>query len=486
MEEVVEMIKRMKNKRIQRNLNNRGVTLVEVIVSLLIIMIVFIPLLGSFVTSAKTNAAAKTQMYANTLSENVMEAIKVLGIEGTAKQFYSPVTEFALSSGADLSYEEDLTGGYGASVTTDLEGVKHFISTRGTSPYTYLMKNASEGTTTYDVKITFSSEPYTSTATPSPEPTGTITPAPTGIATDLPNDYQFADMSAFNAKSTALINPKSIATDYDYLAKSYFIQLHESYYYDMWVAECEAVEQANAPIWDAYDAACEEALAAGNPLPPAPETTPIPTQMPTLDESAINARINKTTTIELTKVTVDLEGHTKYCINSNVNYQFDNLLSSGGTVEGICAAPTTATLSRNYAGYCDDVQYDELSSVFLMYTPFTSATDLSKEKIKIDNQITEDMDIYLVIQAETGTIFSSDLNVELNGYSNKLHLFSQARMNFTGTPASSSNATDLASRLLKDIGSDSARIYEVVVAVYESGSNFTNQLTSISSTIINE
>lgn len=459
---------------------NQGISLIEVIISLLILMIIFVPLLSSFLSSAKVTVSARNRMYASSLADNVMEAVKTLGIEGTALQIYGDSSDFLLGKGTALTYSEDLSGGVSSSVKTDGTGNKFFDSSRKTKPYAYQLEGVQEGTGTYDVKITFSSASYTS-----PETSPSVTPAP--AAEVLPNDYKYADLSAFNSVSTALIDPRSSGTDYDYLAKAYFKQLHESYYYDEWVNACAVVNSANDVIYRAYEQACDEAIAAGNPTPAPPSVTPTPTPKATLNDTALNDRITKTTTVEVTKITDGLSGVQRYNMNSHVTYTFNNIFNNGGTPEGVCADPSNNLLTRNYAGYCDNVQSIQLESIFFMYTPFISVSDLTQEKIKVVNQTADALNIYLVVQAPAGSAFPSHLKVELSGTPNTLNLSSQAILDVSGTSqASTSNFTEPSDRLLKELSPNKGRIYTVTVNVYESGSGFSKLLQTLKSTVISE
>ena len=472
--------------KIHNKHKNQGMTLVEVIISLLIIMIVFVPLIGSFVTASKVSQMAKNNLYASELADNLMETVKVLGIEGVAYQFYTTPSNFSIAQA--VAYSEELTDGLTSSVKLDASSNQYFDSIRGTMPYVYKMTGVRAGTGTYDVSITFSSASYTTTATPSvtPAPTGTPTP-PLPPTESLPNDYKYADLCAFNSQATALINPKSSGTDYDYLAKTYFKQLHESYYYDEWVAACELVNNANDVIYRAYEEAYDRAIAEGGTLPPLPVVTPLPTPKPTLNDIALNDRIIRTTTLELSKVTDSLTGTQKYKLNSYINYSFNNILNNGGVIEGICSDPSNLFLSRNYAGYCDDVLSTTLKNVFFMYTPYGSVSDLRNEKVVINNLVAENFNIYLVLQAPETATFSSQLPVVLSGTSNTLNLFSQATLDVSGTSwASTSNSAIEKDRLLKEISSDKGRIYDVTIQIYESGSAFTKLIQKLSSTIISE
>lgn len=468
--------------RIHNKNKDQGMTLIEVIISLLIIMIVFVPLLASFATAGKANQIAKKNLYASELANNVMETVKVLGIEGVALQFYTTPSNFSIAQVSD--FREDLTEGLTSSVKLDANGIQYFDSSRGTMPYVYQMTGVRQGTGSYDVSITFSSASYTTSATP----IVTVTPSVTPVLTPaLPNDYKYADLSAFNSQATALINPKSSGTDYDYLVKTYFKQLHESYYYDEWVNACEIVNNANDVIYRAYEQEYDEAIAAGRPTPTVPQVTPMPTPKATLNDSALNERITRNTAIEISKVTDSLSGNEKYNLNSYITYSFNNILNNGGAIEGVCTDPSSSVLTRNYAGYCDDVLSTDLKNVFFMYTPYGSVSDLSNEKVVINNLVPENFNIYLVVQAPETATFTAHLPVVLSGRSNTLNLYSQATLDVSGSSwASTSNSAIEKDRLLKELSAQKGRIYNITIHIYESGGHFTEPIQSLSSTIISE
>lgn len=56
--------------------NNKGFSLLELLVSITILAVVMIPMLHSFITSARANAKAKKVMEATTVAQNIMEEIK--------------------------------------------------------------------------------------------------------------------------------------------------------------------------------------------------------------------------------------------------------------------------------------------------------------------------------------------------------------------------------------------------------------------------
>lgn len=54
-------------------LNNEGFSLVELLIAIVILSIIVVPLLHSFVTSARTNAKSRNTMHATAIAEDVME-----------------------------------------------------------------------------------------------------------------------------------------------------------------------------------------------------------------------------------------------------------------------------------------------------------------------------------------------------------------------------------------------------------------------------
>lgn len=79
----------MNKKNHLQGKQNKGFTLVEVLIAMTILAIIVVPLLHAFVTSSRTNAKAKQLMKATTLAQNVMEELKANSIEEIARQFNS-------------------------------------------------------------------------------------------------------------------------------------------------------------------------------------------------------------------------------------------------------------------------------------------------------------------------------------------------------------------------------------------------------------
>lgn len=77
---------------------NKGFTLVEVLIAITILAIIVVPLLRAFVVSSQTNAKAKQLMKATTLAQNVMEELKANSLEEVARQFNGYQSSNSISS----------------------------------------------------------------------------------------------------------------------------------------------------------------------------------------------------------------------------------------------------------------------------------------------------------------------------------------------------------------------------------------------------
>lgn len=71
----------------EKQLNNGGFSLVELLIAIVILAIIVVPLLHSFVTSARTSAKARNTMHATAIAEDVMEDFEAYSIEEMAKQY---------------------------------------------------------------------------------------------------------------------------------------------------------------------------------------------------------------------------------------------------------------------------------------------------------------------------------------------------------------------------------------------------------------
>lgn len=189
--------------------DNKGFSLIELMVAIIILALVVTPLLHSFMTVMRTNAKSRRLLRTTTVAENVMEGLSGLSIETIAQQFHlkdepdpddidpdttSPYDEsefiFLNMAGDDFDYGEvvpkqDLSivnpsdptvigalGPYSSSVSTNVNSINtvlHQFKERDLSvndihnqKYYFYMKNVKEDRQTYDVRITLDASVYRS------------------------------------------------------------------------------------------------------------------------------------------------------------------------------------------------------------------------------------------------------------------------------------------------------------------------------------
>ena len=68
----------------RKQLNNEGFSLVELLIAIVILSIIVVPLLHSFVTSARTNAKSRSTMHATAIAEDIMEMFEAHSLEEMA------------------------------------------------------------------------------------------------------------------------------------------------------------------------------------------------------------------------------------------------------------------------------------------------------------------------------------------------------------------------------------------------------------------
>lgn len=168
--------------------NNRGETLVEVIVAMLILTIIVIPLLNSFGVTGRINLKSRNVQYATNVATNVLEGLKEYGISGSAMQMYD-FERFRIVADTGeitLDYSECLKDFstpliYGDSNNPiECSIVSTGISAHGFMPrlekeavpeneeynrdyahkYYYYIKNIKEGTRYYDAHITLDANAF--------------------------------------------------------------------------------------------------------------------------------------------------------------------------------------------------------------------------------------------------------------------------------------------------------------------------------------
>ena len=85
--------------------DNNGFTLIEVLIAMIILAIIVVPLLHTFVSSARTNQQARARLRATTAAQDIMEGLKACTVEELAYQFNYPDASHAANPLIDEANE---------------------------------------------------------------------------------------------------------------------------------------------------------------------------------------------------------------------------------------------------------------------------------------------------------------------------------------------------------------------------------------------
>ena len=166
----------------RRKMDNKGSTLVEIIVSVLIIGIVFVPLLMGLSNAIKANARAEKNLNAESAAVNCMEMIKAMGKKGL---------ESMVTVGTQVNFTDFSST---AKLKRDSQNV-------------YTISDINEGANTYYARVSFSDAAYK-------KPT-TTDGAPDPSAADMQNDLlytQFTSITGAGTRPEKVTIPASIDT----------------------------------------------------------------------------------------------------------------------------------------------------------------------------------------------------------------------------------------------------------------------------------
>ena len=334
-----------KVRSVHGKLNNEGLSLIELVVALLILAVIATPLLQLFVSAARANRVNAEELSAETVASNVMEAVKVYGLEKTAEEFYkNKLSPFNMA--VSLSSDGSVT----PSIETNTDGgtVNYNFITNDEKKYVYLMNGLKEGKdgdgeNEFNVRITFDTD-YKAD----------------GGTTDV-NVKTTYDYSAFDEKKTVFINPLVADLFYDEEAITQFT-LNNNEYIDL------VNERERNAIIDEYNQRLREyqdQIAAGvSPAPTRPTDPPDPTGLPTMSPEDVKNVITRELKVTVSKET-DASTEAEYLINSEFYYRplsdYEDQFTDGYYFKG--------------NGFCTNVGVKELQYDYMFYIPYPWMTE---------------------------------------------------------------------------------------------------------------
>ncbi len=430
--------------------NQKGFSLVELIVAIAILAIIVLPLLRAFVVSARTNAKSKEKLRTTELAQNIMEGITASDLESIAYQFNYPGTDNAdftfLTGQDDLEVQEmvlNSNGDYEAATRADSVVIPDYI----TNPEDVL---AGLNVTSSIVK--FSGE----------------------------TDYTFVGQSG----GTYYFAMKNLLAGGDSTDSS-------ARYYDALVTLTANTDDSSGgsgklneqeivninDIDEDYDALC---IADSTPESVMAQ---IQNQYPDVEQ----ADVSRTITISIEEVSTSSDTYTRV----TVSYQYE------WETDGVGYVFPASSLDGNFSDVVFDNSEDtdrELSSVYLFFYPWYTSTQANlTDTIVIDNSADLDVTAYLVKQETTATSLETlenayrvnvDIEEPVDVSDTAVNTAVRTNLNTnlstesatTGEQALwavngvNAGAADLISQDTLSAKAASDRLFDVTVAVYESGS----------------
>lgn len=487
------------------NKNNRGFSLVEVIVSMVILAIILIPLLSQWILSARVNQKTRYRQYATTLGKNIMEGLKEYSFEEVAFQFHavngrefrivptenleSAVSgigfsqtneDYQVLSLSNLSQHEGLTvldeNGDGTYEVQNLPGKKYY----------YLIKGVKEGSAVFDVRISYDANGYQ----------GNSSKISDGELLIDQNQFKAPNLTELDHTKTALINPSAAIVQYetspeggyqyDKMTDSYvmkdsityeqkaahtFFERHREYIEKKWLEDCERIEQENRK-------SNEDAKKNGLPTPIPIATPALP---PPIPQEQIKQKISRTTIIQIKK-----QGESE-SVTCYYEYTFHDAI---GLLRDL--ADNNSVDRKRYTGFFPETKFASLESIYLFHIPlkqgdwYTEQSDCVLVEVDPSLPLSSKYKVFIAEQSmENRLIPTEPIQVSVDGpslvafyYKNEFDT-TKKLTSFHSFPLLEEN--NISS--LVEYEKEKERIYSVSIQVLEKDSD--EVLYTLSSTIAN-
>ncbi len=451
---MIGMLKKLKK-------DNRGSSLIEALISMLILAVIVVPLLNNFIVAAKANQRSREMQQATAAASNIMEAVKEHGLLGTARQFNNQEPySFVYRSPA---LYQDTTDGLSVTAAGQL-------NENSDRKYYYTITGATEGSCTFDIKVSFSAGEYDGSETVGFEQ----------------NNFRFPDFSAFNSEETLMVNPNATLMDYqlnehgeyelvasgsfDEKALDYFYDIHDNYYYSLWLDKCAEIEAINQQRLDNYSDAYAAAISSGTALPDYPRMEPEPSELALIPREVFAKDIKRSLNIVLSQ---NISG--KITADASFVYSYD-------TSTGYCPVGIS---ERVYSGFCSGVDYEsieQLKNIYIFYTYFNK-NESGFDTINVDTgdiliPSANKIRLFIAMQQSPDEEAHIPIPVEVNLNSSQFEVYTQGVLG--GIYASSYYNEKLYEELeAKD------RLYDVTVEIFSENSDFKEEskITELTSTI---
>jgi prepilin-type N-terminal cleavage/methylation domain-containing protein len=335
---------------------NRGFTLIELVISIMILVLIMLPLMNSFYRSAKMNKKAKELQEQSILTANLMEGLRNNNLKEIIDQFIGAPADFNianLNAGAKIRMLRNTGDAFVEVGPEEYDTAEEYDALDEQAAYYFAIYGIKAGSTAYDALISMNPGTYR---------TGSILnnyPMPEAVNLDImANGLLFSDgrpvengvyneTAAYDSDAYAAF--AKLGSDY---AKNLFYQSPEYLAaFDQYKNDCETAEMNALPT----------------PIPPS-EIIFDPLDYPEYcDEETLKSGITKTM-----KITARQES--KNVIQYQIAYT--------------CNWPAGSTLQRTLQYPISSVNYAKpIDKIYLFYEPsiFKNNLTIHPDLIEIDN-----------------------------------------------------------------------------------------------------
>ena len=373
-------MKRVIHRGISRRLNDKGFSLVELLISIAVLVIIMVPLMNNFIRSMQMNRKAEALETESNIAADIMEGLKNLNMKDTLEQFTGALGDFTILTNA--------SGNPNAGEITRLQ----FNTETGTyekvnlkdeqATYYFAIHGIQVGSTAYDVFIKMDSDAYKSNP-------GTM------------NDYPMPDLINLDEKANGLLQSE-VADDTDATVYSAFQERGKDYANKLYEQSPEYLQYL--ADYDKWKNDCENAEIAGTPKPPEPVKPELSSSderyKQYLDPGNVKSLITKTMNITVNNDTIE------YQVEYRCNWTADD-------VDKSMIYPVSAT------------KYPEtIQNIYLFYTTSDFyAGALHPDVINIVNQDTEKPVNFYVANQSTGIIAGPSITINRISNDDKFSVF---------------------------------------------------------------
>lgn len=434
--------------------NNKGYSLIEIIVAVAVFAILIIPLTTQLISSVNTNNQSKKKQYAVEVAEEVMETVKTADLDDVIN----------ITDGNDSgNYDLTLDTAQSSTKTVSISGLSDVV-TYNENVYTCDTISLGQTYENYSCTVTVSDLPYKVSAL------GYVWDSDSNeLKTNADGSYVTVSSAVGTVRN--LDNTQSaIITGATYMGASSGVSGNnlDTQAYDYFLKEKIALLKSEAPVYYSQ-------YMSGNG-----------------DSYFDSDYFEKVTTITVSKTALG-----KYSIKCEVKYTDHTAL---GVIKSKYENATNALnvyVPANGTGVVYEQEYDELPPIYLLYVPAIYGSKYNDyDYINIDtSSLDEDVDIYLIETAADVSstyeelicnyfkVSSLDELVFSNTESNKGASDVIVSVESTGTGSGSgttsvytnfaATSTTLSLNGLADDTSDDTYLYDITVEITDSEGNTT-------------